>query len=93
MSTPRKKLKFGQGIGAQPSVDKLPIGTEPDIWQQVWKRFGMLEQRLNDGSSSASSSSSGSSNTRWVDLTNGDPSAPELIFDAFGQVIVVLEYV
>lgn len=34
---------------------------------------------------------SGSGTTRWVPLSNGDPAAPELIFDALGQVVVVEE--
>lgn len=33
----------------------------------------------------------GATGTRWVPLTNGDPAAPGLIFDALGQVIVVEE--
>ena len=99
--TPRRKQKFGSYTGAPPSVDQLPYGNEKEIMVQVWKRIGDLEAQL---ATVANSSSPGgrtgvwdglyvSSNTRWVDLTNGDPSAPELIFDALGQVIVVLEYI
>lgn len=91
--TPRRKQKFGSYTGAPPSVDQLPYGNEKEIMVQVWKRIGELEARLTTVANSSSSGGSVSSNTRWVDLTNGDPSAPELIFDALGQVIVVLEYI
>lgn len=93
--TPRRKQKFGSYTGAPPGVDQLPYGNEKEIMVQVWKRIGGLEARLTTvaNSSSSGGDSGGSSNTRWVDLTNGDPSAPELIFDALGQVIVVLEYI
>ena len=91
--TPRRKQKFGSYTGAPPSVDQLPYGNEKEIMVQVWKRIGELEARLTTVSNSSPSGGSASSNTRWVDLTNGDPSAPELIFDALGQVIVVLENV
>ena len=91
--TPRRKQKFGSYTGAPPSVDQLPYGNEKEIMVQVWKRIGDLDSQLTTVSNSSSSGGGGSSNTRWVDLTNGDPSAPELIFDALGQVIVVLESV
>ena len=91
--TPRRKQKFGSYRGAPPSVDQLPYGNEKEIMVQVWKRIGDLEAQLATVANSSSPGGSVSSNTRWVDLTNGDPSAPELIFDALGQVIVVLEYI
>ena len=91
--TPRRKQKFGSYTGAPPSVDQLPYGNEKEIMVQVWKRIGELEARLTTVANSSPSGGSVSSNTRWVYLTNGDPAAPELIFDALGQVIVVLEYI
>jgi len=35
----------------------------------------------------------GAFNMRWVPLTNGSPSAPELIFSAPGECVMILELV